>query len=89
MLSQLQSKFPASQGAGGARAVGGLAEVDQEGMIADSESSDIDEAEQRLARTTWPLTEGLRRISSMPELGVDSLLCDFGLITKQRSKHSK
>ena len=63
--------------------------MDQEGMLADSESSDIEEAEQRLARTTKPLTEGLRRVSSMPELGVDSLLCDFGLITRQRSKHSK
>ena len=25
----------------------------------------------------------------MPELWIDSLLCDFGLITRQRSKHSE
>ena len=29
---------------------------------------------------------GLRRVSSMPELWIDFLLCDFGLITRQRSK---
>ena len=57
--------------------------------MADSESSDTEEAEERLARSTKPSTEDLRRVSSMPELGVDSLLCDFGLITRQHSKHSE
>ena len=63
--------------------------MDQEGVMADSENSDTEEAEERLARSTKPSTEDLRRVSSMPELGVDSLLCDFGLITRQHSKHSE